>query len=184
MSAVGGLLAGLVLLALLGLLALPLRLALEAETGAARRLRLRLQPLGGLAPWIALADSDRPARRRPRRPAPQRRRRRWRPPADWSGRLLRALPGFVAEALGRVRIERLAVEGAVGLADPADTGVLFGWLMPLGQVLRGPRVRIDLRPDFAGARVEGRAEAVLRLVPLAALGPLVRLGWAVMAGRR
>jgi hypothetical protein len=172
-------------LLVLVLLALPVRLAVEAQAGPAWRLRLRLQPLGGLGPWLALADSDRPPHRPRRAPrARAARRRRLRPRPGWAGRLARALPGFVTAELGRVRIERLAVEGTVGLDDPADTGALFGWLMPLGQVLRGPGLNLDVRPDFAAARIEGRAEAVLRLVPLAALGPVLRLGWRVLAGRR
>lgn len=173
--------AGVLALVLLAL-ALPVRLALVAEAGPVNRVALRLRLFGGLLPWLALADSARPPRAQHEAPPP--RRQGWRPPAGAGKRLVAALPGFLRRALGRVRIERIEVDADLGLGDPADTGQMFGLLMPLAHALPPTRARIALRPDFGALRCEGRLEAVLRLVPLALAGPLAGLAWAVLRGTR
>jgi hypothetical protein len=177
------LLGGVLILALLAL-ATPVHLALRAELGAASRFALRLRLFGGLTPWLVVADSahtpPEPPPEPKAEPKPPKRRRGWRLPAGSGWRLARELPGFVLGALRRIRIERLAVEADLGLGDPADTGRLFGYLMPLQHALHLPRTHIDLRPDFARLRCDGSAEAVLRLIPLALLIPALGLAWRVL----
>lgn len=171
--ALAGLL-GLVLLAL----ATPLHLALSARTGG--RIVLRLRLFGGLTPWVVLADSAWPQGDAPE-PAPAG--PGWRAPSGAGLRLMRELPGFLLAALRRIRILRLTVDADLGLGDPAETGRLFGTLMPLQHALRLPGTRIALRPDFARLRCDGVAEAVLRLIPLALIPPALALGWRVLRGR-
>jgi len=192
---------------LLGLLVLalatPIHLAVTAECddGAARFL-LRLRLFGGATPWLRLVDTartvgglrpessasgwrgknkDKTRNKAARSGFRGRFGKRLAKGAGW--RLLRALPQFVKRELRRIHLDRLSVEGNLGLGDPADTGRLFGYLMPLNHALRLPRARIDLRPDFTRLRCDGRAEAALRLVPLALLIPLAQLGWRVYVAR-
>lgn len=79
--------------------------------------------------------------------------------------------------------EWLSVEGDTGLGDSADTGRLFGFIMPVTHALRVPRVQLDLRPDSDRRRVDGHAEAVLHLVPVMLLVSAAQLGWRVFVAR-
>ena len=193
--AVLGLLAMALLLALL-VLATPVHLVLNAEVGQATRFRLRMRLLGGLTPWLRLVDTARPDRLPSGSRAPVRRKalkprsrpenhpgRRWGVQNEKMWRLLQALPELLRREFRRIRIEQLLVEGDIGLGDPADTGQLFGYIMPLTHSLRLPRTRIRLRPDFNALRVEGQAEAVVHIVPLTLLLPAVLLGWRVFVAR-
>lgn len=185
---------GVVLALVLLAVATPIHLALSAELGPAPRLCLRLRLFGGATPQFRIVDTSRspsapvpeaaastraPARRGRRR---QRRKAgRWRLPEGAAGRLLRALPDFLRREIRRIHIDRLSLDGDIGLGDPADTGRLFGYIMPLCHALHLPRTRIDLRPDFSRSRLDGRADAALHFTPLSLMVPVLQLGWRVLA---
>lgn len=163
---------------LAALMLLPVRLMVRAGSSPAR-LVVRLRVMGGLLPWLTVLDSDRPRGAAPApddqpEDAPSRRLDRAR-----AGRLLRALPGLLRGLLGPVRIERLWLDARVGLADPADTGALYGALTPLVYGL-GPALGAGVRlvPDFSGPVLAGEGEAVLSVVPARWLGPVARFAWA------
>lgn len=178
-------------------LALPVHLRLQAETGEAGRVRAHLRLFGGLTPWIRLVDTGREtARNQPAPPAKtaqapdeparkkRRRRRGWlRPDRAMLRRALAALPDLIAGEVRRIHLDRLEIDADLGLDDPADTGRLFGVIMPLVYLPRPGWARLDLRPDFAGARFDGRALAALHLTPAALLGPVIRFAWAVFVRR-
>ena len=98
-------------------------------------------------------------------------------------RMLRAAPRLVRGLVSAVSIERLRVTGRVGLADPADTGQLFGALFPLASMLHSPRCAIDLQPDFAGPSLEGEIEAGIRVYPIRIVPATLRFGWQVFVRR-
>ncbi|WP_417207384.1 hypothetical protein [Antarctobacter sp.] len=155
------------------LLALPVQVQFLAEYEGRARMRLRLVLLDGHAPGIALVDSWRlPG---PKRKAAQKKQgtpSESRPPAG-------AILKLIMEVLGCIRIRRLRVQGIVGLADPADTGHLFGALCPLRYGLPAGVAAIDVVPEFSGPHLEGRAEGVLSVTPLALVPPLMRFGWTI-----
>ena len=62
-----------------------------------------------------------------------------------------------------------------GTGDPAETGMVFGWLMALRKVL-GPRFRLDAHPDFVRKRMEGRLALKVLIKPYRVLGALLVLG--------
>jgi hypothetical protein len=174
------LLLGAVLLALLALLGAPVELAFRLEGAAPLAgevrvrwllglVRLRI-PLPGAArePGEAAAPPEggrRPARGRARRPAPRRpgryvevlrqeafRARAWRLARD----LVRA-----------VRVRRLRLWARVGLDDPADTGMLWAVLGPLGAVALGlRRAEVRIEPEFAEAALRFRTDGRVVVVPL------------------
>lgn len=162
-------------------LAFPVRLQFLTEAEPRLRARIRLSLLNGLVPAIPLVDSWRPRGKRQtsgtqkKERSPTERRKRKLPP-DGLGRL-------IVELLARVRIRRLRVRAVVGLADPAETGHLYGLLCPLKYGLPGGSALIDVTPDFSGPRLEGRAEGVVSLVPLALVPPLMRFGWRAVRAR-
>ncbi|MBM3277362.1 MAG: hypothetical protein FJY95_04695 [Candidatus Handelsmanbacteria bacterium] len=83
-------------------------------------------------------------------------------------RLLRRLAGTL-------RLRRLRLQGRFGLADPAATGQVFGWLQGARGLLPG-RLRLELSPDFVHQGVRGTAHLALHFYLGAALYLLASFG--------
>ncbi|WP_347310856.1 hypothetical protein [Defluviimonas sp. SAOS-178_SWC] len=168
-------------------LVLPVHFSLRLASGAPVTAGAEIRLLAGLAPPIRIkrpcrSPESEPGRwhRRPkRRPA---RARKYGGAA--AGRLVKAAPRALGRMIRKVHVERIEIDGDLGFGDPADTGEVFGWLMPLIHALPSRRVRLDLRPDFAGARVDLRAEAAFSFIPAALLPPLAALFWTAFGVRR
>ena len=191
----GSVLAGLaaILLAIVGLLLLaliiPWFVSVTAVADPARHWAVEFRPFAegfpGRMRFAAPSGATR-ARRKARRERP-------RPPRAASGRgargrqrtrrMIRAAPQLLAGLLSVFRIDRLRLQGRIGLADPADTGRLFGVLMPVAFAWRGRRMQIDLQPDFSGPVLDGVAEARIRVVPIRAVPPAARFVWQVFVRR-
>ena len=179
-------LAGLVLLALVVVLA-PFRLSVRLATEPPR-FDLSVGLLGGWLPEIRLA---RPRRRRAKPPAgaasrsaPAGRRERS-TRSDLPGRALHALPQLILAIPRALRIDRLRLHAAFGTGDPALTGEIYGALTPLIYGTAGVRpLDLQLLPDFTGVRLAAEMQAVLRVAPLALIGPVLRFGWACFGPRR
>lgn len=165
-AAIAAALLALVLLALV----LPLRLAVRIGTDP-WLFDLRLAPFAGLLGWVRLP------RRAPRTKAPKLPRK---PSAAPRLPILRALPEFLVAVLDRIRIDRLHLDLRFGTGDPALTGQIYGWLMPLAYGV-GATADLRIMPDFDRACLAGGAEVALRVTPLRLAGPLFRL-WR--SGRR
>lgn len=154
-------------------LVMPLRLALRFGSSP-WRYDLRLAPFGGLLGWISLPRpaSTAVATKRPRKPGT-------RP----LGPVLRALPGLLAAIVDRTRIDRLHLDLRFGTGDPALTGQVYGWLMPLVYGVGGASVAdLRVRPEFDRVCLAGDAEVLLRLRPVSLAGPLFRFWQAARAG--
>jgi hypothetical protein len=161
-------------------LATPVKLGFRLGTAPRLRLRIGLRLLGGLAPPIPLLDTAR------RKPAKRKRRKPPAPPRRAMKSLRRGLsaPTLLIDLLRPIHLERLAIEADIGLADPADTGHLFGMLTAVNHARpAGSRVSISVRPDFTGPRAAGELDAVLSFVPLAFVPPGVRLAWHLFGPR-
>lgn len=166
------------LVLVVGVLALvmPLRLALRFG-GSPWRYDLRVSPFGGLLGWISL---PRPA---PTAMAPERSRKPGTPGTRPPGPVLRALPGLLAAIIDRTRIDRLRLDLRFGTGDPALTGQVYGWLMPLVYGVGGASVAdLRVRPEFDRVCLAGDAEVLLHLRPVRLAGPLFRFWQAVRAG--
>lgn len=159
---------------LAAVLILPVSVRVRAAAGPAR-VEVFARVLGGALPEFRMLDS----RGGPRagRETTARRRARTAGPA-FRTRALRALPRLIGDLLGRFRIVELRAEGTFGLGDPADTGMVYGALVPF--LYGGPavsRLSLDVAPDFDRVCLEGRADATIRFRPAALLPPFVRFGW-------
>lgn len=168
--------------AMLLALILPWHLEIAGETAPLPRarlcLRLCLRPVSGRGPaLLRLAWPGRAGRRKtaewradPPVPASRKHVRRRRLPVA----LLRALPGLIGRTLRGVEVVSLRLRGRFGLADPAETGMLWGRLCPLLWASPALRGAVALEPDFDGARLEGEGVLVLRLWPLWLIWPALR----------
>jgi hypothetical protein len=100
-------------------------------------------------------------------------------------RALKALPSLLASVVRALRVERLRLHGRFGAGDPALTGQIYGACTPLVFGTAGMRgVDVRLEPDFARACLWAEGLAVLRLRPIALLGPVIRFVWASYGPRR
>ena len=166
-------------IALLAVVALPIELAVKADTGARPRLRTTLRLLGGLTPPIAFSSAG--ARRSgARKPAkgPKRPKRRGRSKGGPPARMIRQAPRLVLDLLRRITLHRLALDLRLGFDDPATTGEVYGLLLACAGPLRGrPNVDIALAPSFEGAVFDSRAELALRVTPLALVPPALGFAW-------
>lgn len=174
---------GVVLLAVVAVLALPVRLAVRAIAGPEARFVFSLQLLGGLAPRIRMVDTDRPRKTaKPDKPARKRKKRAKKSKGlsgDTIRRMLMEAPELVSAEFERIHIERFRLTAEFGLGDPAATGELYGWICPLVYATPLRRAEITLRPDFTDTRFAADLDAALRFTPLSLVWPMLRSGWRV-----
>ena len=179
---------GVLLLAVVILVATPMHLRLVAEAGDRFDLRAEVRTFWGLSPPLTLQGARHGARmagvfRKPRKRRQKCRRRPEEEADEDSGgigaaqvlRLLSAVPEAVMTALGRIHLDRLRLRAAFGFDDPADTGQVFGQLTPWVYGVPRERCKVEIEPDFEGPRFEGCAEVSVHLTPLAVVWPLLRL---------
>ncbi len=153
-------------------LVMPLRIEMSVVKDTGWRCAVALRPAGRFGPRIAL----------PRRPGKKGKAEKRHRPGRRARRLPRGVPRFLVEVVRRFRVRSLDLKMRVGLGDPAETGHVFGLLMPLVYSIgRAGRVRLDVEPVFDEMVLTGRGEAVVSVVPVSLVGPVARLGWASMA---
>lgn len=79
------------------------------------------------------------------------------------GRFLRLLKS----CLRSLRLKEFVARLKIGLDSPADTGLLFAYLSPLGLLSLFPACDIDIQPSFEGdAVIQGYISAVISMMPL------------------
>jgi hypothetical protein len=93
-------------------------------------------------------------------------------------------PALLRDTIAGVHLDRLEAQGRFGLADPAETGMLWGQLCPLlwAPPWRGGRVSLTIMPDFDRPGFSGEGQLALHLVPLRLAWPALR--FALTEGRR
>lgn len=165
---------------LAALLCLPIKVSIRYCSGPDMRLRVGVVLFAGATPTIPAYDSARPLDKpeKPEKPEEEDEKERGRdgPPAIL--RMVRAAPDLGAGMLKPIKVERLTIDGCFGLADPADTGAVYGLLAPfLFAVPKPSNVSLSLRPDFTEPRLSGEADGMFRFTPVAFLPPAARFAW-------
>ena len=159
----------------------PSRITMAFDTDAKPAYALKIALFWGVLPVVM------PSKRR--RKGPRKRKRRG---SDTAGRrrfwthgprMLRNAPRLLSRLIARVKLETLDLTVRVGLADPADTGVLYGALAPMAQLLSG-RTHVAVRPDFDTMGLSGRGMVSARLVPIALLPPILGFAWTTVVAPR
>ena len=82
---------------------------------------------------------------------------------------------FLRSLLRAFRVRSICGDLTFGTGNPAETGMIFGWVMALREVL-GPRFRLDARPDFVQGRIEGTLALKALIKPHRVLWALLGLG--------
>ncbi|MFN3171600.1 MAG: DUF2953 domain-containing protein [Hyphomicrobiales bacterium] len=171
-------------------LALPVRVAVRAQTTPKKKALVELGLLGGVLPSFTIVDSSRKDASKDKQKADKRARKRakkrdpksggsWRSVQVWIG----GVPALLGDLLNLFHVEHLHAEADFGFDDPCDTGVVFGLLTPVLYGLPSNGViGVQARPDFSQARLEGRFDATVRLIPLQLVAPIVRYLKSVVIG--
>jgi len=196
-------LGGALVLFLLGagvVLATPVRIEADFRTGetgtAATTYHVRVGLFGG-AVTAFRAEGPKPVDQAPekkKQEAPEaakserpsasanRRKKRDRKSAFSVRRALMASPQLVADLLACIKFERLDADITFGLADPAETGALYGALTPLVLLASDRAVGgLRLTPDFAGPQFSAAGRLAARATPVALLAPILVFIWRIFA---
>ena len=82
---------------------------------------------------------------------------------------------FLRSFFRAFRVRSIRGDLTFGTGDPAETGMIFGWVMALREAL-GPRFRLDARPDFVRERIGGTLVLKVLIKPYRVLWALLVLG--------
>ena len=172
-----------ILVLALAVVCMPMEIKAENMDGHKPVLTFKISMLGGLV--VVPIDHDR------RFKNPSRGKKKQHPMKSKSGPAFdwkmdfRNVPKLILKIIKRIKIKAFNAVVRFGFPDPADTGSLYGLVVPLS-ILSNQKdaVNITLQPDFGNTRFEGELEFVARFIPLLILGPLVGLGLAVFIAPR
>jgi hypothetical protein len=159
-------------LVLLALLATPIEFTLRLRSDDRPKFLVMTSFFGGRTPPVRIGGAGRKTAKA-------------KPKAKGKGRLVLnwpAAPAAVKTLLSDLRrvshFEWIRVDGSFGLGDPADTGQLYGHLVPFIYGVSGlPRTKIILRPNFERTELSGTLDACFRVTPIAVIGPFFRVAW-------
>lgn len=171
---------------LVAVLVTPMRLSATLRTTPELAYRIDAQVLGGYAPRLALIDSARPRRPKPKIPKPKRKAKRARRAGGRTvARMGPAGARLFSALLRRVHLEHVTLDVAFGLSDPAETGQLYGCLTPFEYGGTLPQnVSFSMQPDFGQPRFDCALDAAVRVTAAAFLPPVVRFAWQIIGPGR
>ncbi|MFP4432355.1 MAG: DUF2953 domain-containing protein [Spirochaetaceae bacterium] len=135
------------------------------------------------------ADRDKGRRDKRRRGSDKKRRRRVKNPKAFLRKdFRRVLLSLSARLLRRVDVRTLRLRVVFGLYDPADTGMAYGWILPVALAvgrLSSARIVVEPRFDNEDPEIEIDGEGHIRVVPILLAATLLGLffrrdGWIVL----
>ena len=167
----------------IGILCTPVCISVVFDTDARPSFLVKVALVGGLLPPISTTGRQhgRSIKRPKQATAPRPRKAKPAKAIAFAPRMLREVPGLISSIASRVKLERANAEIRFGLSDPADTGMVYGMLIPVLQFLTiSERTNIALHPDFGDQVVDGRGRVGIRFVPLAIVVPMLGFAWAAV----
>ena len=87
--------------------------------------------------------------------------------------LLRRLGRLASTLRPHMKLEEFHVRTHFGFDDPADTGVVYGFLSPMLVMARMRGLNIDCRPMFLESGLTGSAGGTVHVRPLSVLPALI-----------
>lgn len=161
------------LLALIvGVLAVPLVIMVDAEFVDRWRVRWRVRWLFGLVDVrLGREPRESPAsttvRRQTRRVGKQRGRRLRIGLAVLTARgFIRRVADLISSLLRQVRLERFHLDAAVGFEDPVNTGIAYGCLSPLLMLAHARGLDVRYTPMFVEPGIIGDWQMTVRVRPM------------------
>jgi hypothetical protein len=170
-------------IATLSILCAPMRISILFDTRTRPAVLFKLALFGGLLPVFSTADKPHERSTNGPREAASRkpRRSKRRNLAALAARMLREMPTLISKIFSRVTLEKVDAKIRFGLPDPADTGIVYGALIPILQLIGVPeRSNVALHPDFGNQVFDGRGHIGARFVPVALIAPMLSFAWATM----
>jgi hypothetical protein len=180
MAAVALTIAGLVAL-VVALLAVPVVLALDAERDDTLKARWRVRWLFGVVDIRSSrarrtdSSSERTDAATPASPSARTRLRRLRMAIAVirTRGLLRAVRQLAFVLLRKIRFQAFDLHTVFGLDNPADTGMAYGFLVPVLVMAQTRGLNIECRPMFLETGLRGTCHVALRVRPLSVVGGVV-----------
>lgn len=169
---------------LVGCLATPVKLRLHGQSTTHLNLRVEARPFGGISPSLTVFDSARePSKKKAEKKAKKAKDKKERRQIFKVRNMILAAPELVTGILYAIHFDHLRLDGEFGLADPADTGQLYGHLTPLMYGMTGSsHVSVALRPDFHKANLSGELDTVFSITPTELLAPVIQFAWRAIFG--
>ena len=173
---------GIVIVALVvALLAVPVVLVLDVERVETLEARWRVRWLFGLVDVQSSrrqrkgSPSERSETATSRHKSPKERRSRARMGIAVlrTRGLLRRVGRLVVTLFRQVTFEEVRLRTTFGLEDPADTGIVYGFLTPLLVVAKTRGLNVDCRPMFLDSGWNGTVSATIHVRPVSVLAALV-----------
>lgn len=172
-----------VFFAAISMLCMPMRISVMFDTHNRPAFFFKAALFDGLLPVISTAEPRRkkPTKQRAKAASPKSRAPRRQDIAAFAPRMLRELPKLVSKVVSRVKLEGVDAKIRFGLSDPANTGIVYGALIPLLQLIGvTERSNIVLHPDFGHEVFDGRGHIGARFVPIALIAPMLGFAWVTM----
>jgi hypothetical protein len=162
------------------LLAVPIVLVIDAERVDTLRASWRVRWLFGLVDVRrARGGHTRPSTERPHAPKvtparadPRRRGTRIGIAVLRTRGLLWRVARLVWDLGRRVQLQEFHARTVFGFEDPAETGVVYGFLSPLLMMAKRAGLDVDCHPMFLESGVRGTVRGTVRVRPLSVVGPL------------
>lgn len=170
-------------------LAIPLDLVLHADVYGKPRLRLRLDWLFGLISKDITGRVKKPRQPEKEKAKPELRKSMSRALASLkllkTKGLLTQVKRLLKDIFGRLEVRDIGADLAIGLDDPADTGLLFAVVGPATVLLDYlfPN-RLKVRPSFTGEAIfEGYLDGTVRIRPVKFVAPVARFVFSMAVVR-
>jgi hypothetical protein len=87
--------------------------------------------------------------------------------------LLRAVRQLAFVLLRKIRFQAFDLHTVFGLDNPADTGMTYGFLVPVLVMAQTRGLNIECRPMFLETGLRGTCHVALRVRPLSVVGGVV-----------
>lgn len=165
-------------IAVASVLCMPMRISVMFDTHNRPAFSFKMAPFGGLLPIVLTSERW---KKRTNAASKKSRKALHQNVAALAPRILRGLPGLISKVTSRVKLEKVDANIRFGLSDPANTGILYGALIPLLQLIGvSERSYIVLKPDFGNEVFDGSGHIATRFLPIALIAPMLGFAWVTM----
>lgn len=167
-----------------GVFCTPVQVSVDFNSAHKPLLQIKAICLGGLWP-VFLTNNVRSTSDNKKRDKQKTNKSARKSVAPYIPYMLKAAPRLISRVFAQIKIEAVSAHVKFGLPDPADTGFLYGVLMPFTLFAEVSQVScVSLQPNFSKAMLEGRCRIMARFTPIALVLPVLNFVWSVFISPR